>query len=100
MELEQYCDNLATELSGWRARFDEVVSKFDKTATGDKFSVVPQINDLHMIMEEFEERIGRLRSACHTDWDPAKFEFGGRFKGFKPMYGDISQDVSPGDIGG
>jgi hypothetical protein len=100
MEFERYCDNLATELAGWRAKFDDVVRKFDRADTGDKSKVYPHVNELHMILEEFEDRIRQVKSSCATGVEPEKFEFGEKFTGFKPIYRDVWQDVSPGDIGG
>jgi hypothetical protein len=79
MEFERYCDNLATELAGWRAKFDDVTRKFDKAETGDKSKVYPHVNELHMILEEFEDRIRQVKSSCATGVEPEKFEFGEKF---------------------
>ena len=100
MELEIYCDNLAAELGGWRAKFDGVVRKFDKTSSADKSEVVPLVNDLHMILEEFEDRIRRLKSTCPTNWEPDKIEFEGKFSGLKTRWEEVWHNVSPGDFGG
>lgn len=101
MELEQYCDNFATELTGWRERFEEVTRKFDKVSTGDKSKVYPHINELHMILEEFEDRIRQLKASCAAGGELEQFEFAEKFKGFTPEYRqDVWQNVSPGDIGG
>lgn len=100
MEFENYCDNLARELKGWRAKFDDVVRKFDKVSTGDKSNVYPHVNELHMILEEFEDRIRQVQSSCAVGREPEKFEFDEKFSGFRPIYRDIWQNVSPGDIGG
>ena len=79
MEFERYCDNLATELAGWRAKFDDVVRKFDRAESGDKSKVYPHVNELHMILEEFEDRIRQVKSSCATGVEPEKFEFGEKF---------------------
>ncbi len=100
MELGEYCENFATELAGWRARFEKVTRKFDKVDTGDKSNVYPHINELHMILEEFEDRIRELKRSCEAGGEMKKFEFEEKFTGFRPIYRDVWQDVSPGDIGG
>jgi hypothetical protein len=97
---ERYCDNLATELAGWRTKFDDVVRKFDRADTGDKSKVYPHVNELHMILEEFEDRIRQVKPSCATGGEPEKFEFEVKFTGFRPIYRDVWQNVSPGDIGG
>jgi len=100
MELETYCDNLSAELGGWRAKFEGIAKKFDKSSCADKSGVLPYVNDLHMVLEEFEDRIQHLRSACPTDWEPDKKEFEGRYSGLKRKWQDIWHNVSPGDFGG
>ncbi len=100
MEIREYCDNFARELAGWRARFEDVTRKFDGVATGDKSKVYPHVNELHMILEEFEDRIRQLKTSCAAGGELEKFEFEEKFTGFKPENRDVWQNVSPGDIGG
>ncbi len=57
MELESYCENLAAELAGWRAKFEGLATKFDTSSCAEKSAILPYINDLHMILEEFQDRI-------------------------------------------
>jgi predicted nuclease with TOPRIM domain len=100
MEIETYCENLAAELGNWQAKFDGVVRKFDDASCGEKAKLVPQVNDLHMLKEELEERIKRLKTECPTNWEAEKIELEGKFSGFKTRWEDVWQNVSPGDIGG
>lgn len=69
-EVYSFCDALATELAGWKSRLNEVTQRFDRMSTGEKSNVVDQVRDLHIILEEFEDRIGRLKSSCPTEWGP------------------------------
>jgi predicted nuclease with TOPRIM domain len=100
MEIETYCENLAAELGNWQAKFDGIVRKFDDASCGEKAKLVPQVNDLHMLKEELEERIRRLKTECPTNWEAEKIELEGKFSGFKTRWEDVWQNVSPGDIGG
>jgi len=100
MELETYCDNLAAELSGWQAKFDGVVRKFDEASCGDKAKLVPHVNQLHIVKEELDDRIRRLKTECPTNWEADRIELEGNFTGFKTKWEDVWQNVSPGDIGG
>jgi len=71
--------NFSAELAGWRAKFKGVAKKFDASSCADKSPVLPYVNDLHLVREEFEDRIQRLRSVCPTDWEPDKKKFEGRY---------------------
>jgi hypothetical protein len=73
-EVDSYCDNLATELGGWKAKAYDVVSKIDKVSSGDKGKIIDHVRDLHMFVEELENRIDGLRVECPTDWEPGQVE--------------------------
>jgi hypothetical protein len=42
---------------------------------------VPQVNELHMLREELEERIKPLVGECRTDWEAERSESEGKFSG-------------------
>ncbi len=44
MELETYCDNLAAELTGWQAKFDGVVRRFDEASCDDKARLMSRMS--------------------------------------------------------
>ncbi len=97
MELQTYCDNLVAELDGWQAKFEGIVGKFDEASCGDKAKLVPQVNELHMLKEELEERIKRLKTECPTDWEAERFELEGKFSGIKTGWEDVLSNISPRD---
>ena len=100
MELNTYCDNLAGELAGWQDKLDSVVKRFDDASCGDKDKLVTQVNDLHILREELEDRIRRLRTECSTNWEAARMELEGRFSGFRARTEEVWHNVSPADFGG
>lgn len=100
MELDSYCGNVGAELMGWRAKLGTVVNEFDHIASGDKAKVIDQVRELHMILEELEDRIHRLKGECSTQWEPFNIDVKGTFKPFTSKWEDVWPGVSPGDIGG
>ena len=70
--VQNYCDSLVIELSGWKAKIYDVVRKMDKLSSGDKEKVNSQVNDLHILIEELEDRIDRL--------EPNALQIGNRTK--------------------
>ena len=98
--VNNYCDNLVTELSVWKAKIYDVVRRIDKLSSGDKEKVSPQVNDLHIFIEEFEDRIDRLRTECPTDWKPDQIDIEAKMTKLQTTWKDLWQNVSPGDIGG
>jgi hypothetical protein len=99
-DVQNYCDNVVAELSVWKAKIYDVVRRIDKVSSGDKAKLGNQVNDLHMFIEELENRIDRLRRECPIDWKPAQIEMETKFKEVRATLDDVWKGLSPGDIGG
>ena len=100
MDLRSYCDNVEIELAGWKAKIYDVIRKTDKLPTGDKEKVVPMIQDLHMIVEELSDRIGKLEKECPTEWDPHRTEIEGTMSQMRDRWESAWEQMSGADIGG
>jgi predicted nuclease with TOPRIM domain len=100
MDAKDYCGSLVTELSGWKAKMYDVTRKLDKVSSGDKEKVVPMVNELHMILEELDDRVERLKTDCPTQWEPDKIDLEGKFHALETKWEEAWKNVSPGDIGG
>ena len=72
MKLHTYCENMTRELAGVKGKIDGIAAKFDSTTCGEKAAVLPQINDLHIVSEELENRIEDIRMACGDNWEVSK----------------------------
>lgn len=73
-ESENFCDNLLTELSAWKAKVNDVVGRIDKFSSGDKEKIIDVVRDLHMFLQELDERIDGLKVECPIDWEPGQIE--------------------------
>jgi hypothetical protein len=56
--------------------------------------LVPQVNELHRLREEFEERIKRLKVECRSDWEAERVELEGKFSGIKTRWEDVLSNIS------
>jgi len=99
-DVQSYCDGVVAELTVWKGKMYDVVRKIDKLSSGDKSKFADQVNDLHMFIEELENRINRLRTECPSDWKADKIEMENKFSHLKGLYNDVYANFSPGDIGG
>ena len=100
MDVKSYCDTAQIELSGWKAKIYDVIRKTDKLSTGEKEKVVPMIQDLHMIVEELDERIDRLNKECPTEWNPQKKDIEGQMSNLRDNWESVWGQIAAGDIGG
>ena len=95
MDVTSYCNSLAIELTGWKAKVYDTTRKLDKMPSGDKEKVVPEVNELHMIIEELDDRIGRLKKECPIEWEPDRIELEGRTTQLKTIWGNVQEKVFP-----
>jgi hypothetical protein len=100
MELQDYCQNVQIELTGWKAKVYEVMRRLDRVDTGDKGKVVSQVNDLHIIVEELDNRITQLERECPTEWQPARKEIQNKLQTLDYKWEQTWQGVAGGDVGG
>jgi len=100
MEMTHYCDGLASELTTWKGRLYDVVTKLDSTSCGEKQYVVPQVNDLHIIIEEMGDKIQQLRTECSAEFTSQGADLEGRSFHSRRTWVGVWDSVSPGEIGG
>lgn len=70
MDLKDYCSNMGTELTAWKARMYDVLRKLDKLGTKEKEKILPNVEDLHILVADMESRIHALATECPTEWKP------------------------------
>ncbi len=100
MEVKDYCSNLTIELAGWKAKVYDVVRKLDKMSTGDKEKVAPEVNELHIILDELGDRIEKLKNECPTSCAPERTEIENKVGYLRTKLDKVWDTISPSDIGG
>lgn len=56
----------------WEAKLYAAVRKVDMLGSSQKQKVSPNIEDLHMLLEEMSDRVQKLKTECPSDWGPMK----------------------------
>jgi len=100
MEVKDYCNNLSKELTGWKARMYDVTRKLDKMSTGEKEKIVPEVYEIHGLIEELNDRIERLQRECPTQWAPDELEMNEKSTTLRLKLEEVAKTVLPSDIGG
>ena len=77
MDVQDYCKGMEMEMNTWKAKLYDVMRKVDSLGTAEKEKVLPNIEDLHMLLEEMADRVEKLKTECPSDWSPAKDEIEG-----------------------
>ena len=74
MDVQDYCKSMETELTAWKAKLYDVMRKVDKLGSAEREKVLPNIEDLHILLEEMTDRVVKLKTECPSDWSPIKTE--------------------------
>ena len=74
MDVKDFCAGMETEMTAWKAKLYDVMRKVDKLGSAEREKVLPNIEDLHMLLEEMSDRVVSLKTECPSDWSPMKKE--------------------------
>jgi hypothetical protein len=55
---------MQAELTAWKANVYDIVRKMEELPGGQKDKVLPNIEDLHMLISEMDDRIEYIRDNC------------------------------------
>ena len=74
MDVKDYCKGMETEMTAWKAKLYDVMRKVDGLGSAEREKILPNIEDLHMLLEEMSDRVEKLKTECPSDWSPVKKE--------------------------
>lgn len=100
MELKDYCNNVDKELSNWHNKLSSVVGKMDSMPSSVKQGMYEEINGLHIVMTEMDDRIDRLRNECSVSWEPESDEATPTVSGSSKRFKEESDIHFDYDFGG
>ncbi len=64
MKARNCCKTMQAELTAWKANVYDIVRKMEELPGGEKDKVRPNIEDLHMLIAEMDDRIEYIRDNC------------------------------------
>ncbi len=64
MQAISFCKTMEMELTAWKAMIYDIVRKMEKLPTEEKGNILPNIQHMHMLVEEMDNRIEEIRQKC------------------------------------
>jgi len=64
MKARNCCKTMEAELVAWKANVYDIVRKMETLTGGEKEKILPNIEDLHILIAEMDERIDQVRDNC------------------------------------
>jgi hypothetical protein len=100
MEVKDYCKNVDMELTVWKAKLYDALRKMDALPTVNKQRMFEEVNGLHIIVAELDERIEKLRTECPVAWKPERQNIETRLSELNSRYNDTADVLFDYDFGG
>jgi len=64
MDVQKFCHDIDIELATWTDRLRHASEEFDRVASIDKYKVTEQINGLHILLTEMQDRLCEIKCSC------------------------------------
>ena len=64
MKARNCCKTMEAELSAWKANVYDIVRNMEKLPGGKKEKILPNIEDLHILIAEMDDRLDQIRENC------------------------------------
>jgi hypothetical protein len=61
------CKTMEAELTAWKANVYDIVRRMEGLGTADRERVLPNIEDLHILIAEMDDRIDQIRVNCRPE---------------------------------
>ena len=105
MQARNCCKTMQAELTAWKANVYDIVRKMEELPGGEKDKVLPNIEDLHMLIAEMDDRIEDIRDNCtpETGMDDIRTEredFDKHLATLRVKTDEAMRELGPGNLGG
>jgi hypothetical protein len=72
MNVVDYCKGMEMELIAWKAKMYDLTRKVESLGSKEREKVLPNVQDLNILITEMSNRIEQLKNECPTEWSPQK----------------------------
>jgi len=67
MKARNCCKTMEAELTAWKANVYDIARKMESLSGGKKVKILPNIEDLHILIAEMDDRIDQIRDNCKPE---------------------------------
>jgi hypothetical protein len=64
MKARNCCKTMEAELTAWKANVYDIVRKMEELPGGERVKILPNIEDLHILISEMDQRLDQIRDNC------------------------------------
>ena len=105
MKAKNCCKTMEMELTAWKAILYDITRKMEELPGSEKQKILPNIEDLHILVAELDDRIDDIRENCtpETGIDDIRTDrekFDTTMSKFRVKAEDAIQVLGAGNFGG
>ena len=105
MKARNCCKTMEMELTAWKAIVYDIVRKMEELPHDTREKVFPNIEDMHMMIADMDERIEEIRENCTPetgidDIRTEKEEFDRHLATLRVSVDEAMRGLGAGDFGG
>jgi hypothetical protein len=105
MKARNCCKTMQAELTAWKANVYDIVRKMEELPAGDKEKILPNIEDLHILIAEMDDRIEQIIAnctpeTCIDDIQTEREEFNRHLATLRVTADEAMRGLGGGDFGG
>ena len=105
MKARNCCKTMEAELTAWKANVYDIVRAMETLPGGERAKILPNIEDLHILIVEMDERIDQIRENCTPetgidDIRTDKEKFDKSLSSLRVTAEEAMQRLAAGDFGG
>jgi hypothetical protein len=105
MKAKNCCKTMEMELTGWKAIVYDIARKMESLPGGQREQVRSNIEDLHILIAEMDDRIEQIREKCtpETGMDDIQTEraaFNSSLSSLRVSTEEAMRGLGGGDFGG
>ena len=93
MDAIDFCKGIEMELTAWKAKIYDAIRKVEKLSSGDREKVLPNIQDIHIIVTELEDKIEALKTECPDEWSLQKKDIDDAHKDMRSKYEETMEFI-------
>ena len=93
MDVNSYCNNLERQLTEWKAKIYSVINVVDQLPVQEKEAAYSSIRGLNTIVDEIDNELEQLKSACPADWSPNRRTIEGKMSELQSTLKKLSENV-------
>ncbi len=97
MEVNAFCSSLRDEMSGWRAKTQDIIRRTEGMSEGPGEKMKSSIDDMKGMIERIERTLERLERECPVGWDEERAEIERTVSALHARWNDTAS-YSPDDF--